>query len=67
MAPPISLEHLSLLNKEFYDNFNFFGRDKLFNLLRSKYGDKAMSSRQIADRLKQEEINQIFTPSKGKA
>ena len=45
---------------------NFFGRDKLFNLLRDKYGDKAMSRRQIADWLKQQEINQIYTPSKGK-
>ena len=44
----------------------FFGRDKLFYLLRDNYGDKAMSRRQIADWLKQQEINQIYTPSKGK-
>ena len=67
MAPPPTLEHLSILNKEFYTNLNFFGRDKLFNLLRDKYGDKAMSRRQIADWLKQQEINQIYTPSKRKA
>jgi len=53
MAPPPTLEHLSILNKEFYENLNFFGRDKLYNLLRYKYGDKAMSRRQIADWLKQ--------------
>jgi transposase InsO family protein len=67
MAPPLSSEHLSILNKEFYTNLNFFGRDKLYNLIRDKYGDKAMSRRQIADWLKQQEINQIYTPSKGKA
>jgi len=68
MAPPPTLEHLSILNKEFYDNYNFFGRDKLFNLLRNKYGeDKSPSRRVIADWLKQQEINQIYTPSKGKA
>ena len=67
MAPPLSSEHLSILNKEFYENLNFFGRDKLFNLLRDKYGeDKSPSRRQIADWLKQQEINQIYTPSKGK-
>jgi len=68
MAPPPTLEHLSILNKEFYDNYIFFGRDKLFNILREKYGeDKSPSRRQIADWLKQQEVNQIYTPSKGKA
>ena len=67
MAPPPTLEHLSILNKEFYTNYNFFGRDKLFKLLRDKYGGKAMSRRQIAHWLKQQEINQMYTPSKGKA
>ena len=67
MAPPPTLEHISILNKEFYDNLNFFWRDKLFNMLRDKYGDQAMSRRQIADWLKLQEVNQTYTPSKGKA
>ena len=59
MAPPITKNHLPQLNKEFYENLNFFGRDK--------YGeDKSPSRRQVADWLKQQEINQIYTPSKGK-
>jgi len=67
MAPPLTLEHLNILNDEFYTHFLFFGRDKLFNSLRDKYGeDKSPSRRQIADWLKQQEINQIYTPSKGK-
>ena len=50
MAPPPTLEHLNILNNGFYKNYNFFGRDKLFNLLRDKYGeDKSSSKRQIAD------------------
>jgi len=68
MAPPLTLNHVSILNKEFYKNLNFFGRDKLYNLIRDKYGDdKSPSRRQVADWLKQQEINQIYTPSKGKA
>ena len=68
MAPPLTLNHVSILNKEFYKNLNFFGRDKLYNLIRDKYGDdKSPSRRQVADWLMQQEINQIYTPSKGKA
>jgi len=67
MAPPPTLEHLNILNNEFYKNYNFFGREKLFNLLWDKYGeDKSPSRRQISDWLKSQEINQIYTPSKGK-
>jgi len=40
--------------------------DKIFNLLREKYGEEAISRRQISDWLKSQEINQIYTPSKGK-
>ena len=67
MAPPSTLKQLEILNTEFHENLNFFGRDELFNLLRSKYGEEAGSRRQIADWLKQQEINQIYTPSKRKA
>ena len=36
--------------------------------MRDKYGeDKSPSRRQVDDWLKQQEINQIYTPSKGKA
>ena len=67
MAPRLTLNHLSILDKEFYKNLNFFGRDKLYNSIRDKYGeDKSPSRRQVADWLKQQEINQIYTPSKGK-
>jgi len=67
MTPPLSTNHLKILNKEFYENHNYFGRDRLFNLLRDKYGDEiAPSRRQIAEFLKNQEINQLYHPSKGK-
>ena len=64
MSPPLTKEQLEILNKEFYENLNFFGRDKLFNILRNKYGDEAPSRRQVADFLKNQEINQLYSPSK---
>ena len=60
MAPPLSKEQLEILNKEFYENLNFFGRDRLFNMLRSKYGDESPSRRQISDFLKNQEKPIIF-------
>jgi len=66
MSPPLTINHLKILNKEFYENLNFFGRDKLFNLLRNKYGDDSPSRRQISDWLSQQEVNQSYSPSKGK-
>ena len=67
MTPPLSTNQLKILNKEFYENHNYFGRDRLFNLLRDKYGDEiAPSRRQIAEFLKNQEINQLYHPSKGK-
>ena len=66
MAPPITKNHLQQLNKEFYENLNFFGRDKLYYLIRDKYGeDKSPSRRQVADWLKQQEINQIYNLPRG--
>jgi len=67
MAPPLSKDQLELLNKEFYKNHNYFGRDKLFFMLTNKYGDKSPSRRQISDFLKNQEVNQLYAPSKGKA
>ena len=41
MPPPLNKNKLEILNKEFYDNKNLFGRDKLYALLKEKYGDDA--------------------------
>jgi len=66
MSPPLSKKHLEILNHEFYELKNLFGRDKLCFLLRDKYDDHP-SRRQISDFLKKQEINQLYHPSKGKA
>jgi len=67
MAPPLTKEQLEVLNKVFYKDLMMFGRDKLFIFLRNEYPDKTMSRRQISDWLSQQEINQLYSPSKGKA
>ena len=66
MTPPLSKYQLDILNTEFYKNHMMFGRDKLFNFLRQKYPDKAISRRQIAEWLATQEVNQLYHPSKGK-
>ena len=66
MAPPITSKHLELLNTEFYTNLQFFGRDKLYNIIKEKYADHP-SRRQIAEWLATQEVNQLYHPSKGKA
>jgi len=45
MSPPLTTNHLKILNDEVYKNHNYFCRDKLFNLLRDKYGDEISPSR----------------------
>lgn len=68
MSPPLTINQIEILNNEFYKNNNLFGRDKLYKLLRSKYGeDKAPSRRQVMEWIAQQEINQLYRPSKGKA
>ena len=36
MAPPLSKYQLEILNTEFYFNLQFFGRDKLYNIMKEK-------------------------------
>jgi len=48
MAPPSSLKDLSTLYKEFFENINFFWRDKLYNLLRE---NTEMTKACLEDRL----------------
>jgi hypothetical protein len=38
----------------------------LYNILRQKYPDKAISRRQISEWLSKQEVNQLYHPSKGK-
>ena len=45
---------------------NYFGRDKLYTIMKEKYADHP-SRRQVAEWLSQQEVNQLYHPSKGKA
>jgi hypothetical protein len=65
MTPPITTKHLELLHTEFYMNMNYFGRDKLYNIMKEKYADHP-SRRQIAEWLHNQFVNQLYYLSKGK-
>ena len=66
MTPPLSKYQLEILNTEFYTNLQFFGRDKLYTILREKY-EEHPSRRQVEEWLATQEVNQLYHPSKGKA
>jgi transposase InsO family protein len=66
MTPLLSKYQLEILNTEFYTNMNFFGRDKLYTILRKKYPEHP-SRRQISEWLSKQEVNQLYHKSKGKA
>ena len=48
MTPPLSMYQLEILNTEFYLNLQFFGRDKLYNIMKEKYPEH-QSRRQISE------------------
>jgi hypothetical protein len=54
-----------ILSNEFYKNLRSFGRDNLFNMLRTKYGDESPRRLQISYWLKIRELNQLYEPPKG--
>jgi hypothetical protein len=60
-APPPSKEGLKLLQKLYYKQNLTFGRDKLFKYIQLNYENVKISRRQVADWLKQQEINQLNT------
>ena len=66
VPPPLATNHLKMLNDEFYKTITI-GRDWMLYLLRDNYGDDVSPRRrQIAEFLKNQEINQLYHPSKGK-
>jgi len=60
MAPPLTEQQEKLLNKIYYTNKNFFGRDKLYNLLK----EYDISRRQVAEWLNKQEVHQLYAPAK---
>ena len=63
-APPLSKEGIELLQDLYYKKMMIFGRDKLYKYIQENHQDVKISRRQIADWLKQQEINQLNTRHK---
>ena len=52
-----------MLEREYYTNKNMVGRDKLFFILRRKYGDKAPTQKAINDWLINQKPHQLLVQS----
>lgn len=64
MAPPLSREKEEALKKLYYEEKNFIGRDRLYELVKTK--DLGISRRQVMDWLKDQEMHQLYNPVKTK-
>ena len=60
MTPPISEDVKKELEKLYYEDYNFFGRDKMYKLAISKSID--VSRRQVMEWLRSQEIHQLYWP-----
>lgn len=60
MAPELTDEQKKILEKVYYKDKNFFGRDKLYDLLK----DYDISRRQVAEWLSKQEVHQLYAPAK---
>lgn len=58
MSPPLSIEEKKQLHTMYYDQKNFFGRDRLFQLAKSL--GMTVSRRQIMEWLAEQELYQLF-------
>lgn len=58
MAPSITEEQNKVLHKIFYEEKQFYGRDKLYALIKER--DLGISRRQLWDWLSKQEMNQLF-------
>ena len=61
MSPPISSDVKKQLEKIYYSESNFFGRDSLYKLARERGID--ISRRQIQDFLRKQELYQLYFPA----
>lgn len=62
MTPPIDKEEEDKLHDLFYEEKNYFGRDRLYKLAKSQGIN--VSRRQVMDWLKQQEIHQLYRQKK---
>ncbi len=55
-APPLDNKQKAILHKVYYDDKNFFGRDKIYGLVQ----DTGISRRQVQDWLSEQEAYQLY-------
>ena len=63
MAPPLTDKQTKILEKVYYKDKNFFGRDKLYDVLKDNYD---ISRRQVQEWLNKQEIHQLYAQAKKK-
>ncbi len=63
-APPPSKEQIELLQKLYYTDSFTFGRDKLYQYIRTNHKDVKISRRQVMDWISKQEIAQMHKPDK---
>lgn len=61
MAPPLTDKQIKILEKVYYKDKNFFGRDKLYDILKDHFD---ISRRQVQEWLNKQEIHQLYAPAK---
>ncbi len=60
MPGPLNESQQEVLKKIYYEEKNFFGRDRLFKLLQSRENEENISRRQVMVWLKKQEVHQLF-------
>ena len=56
---PLTDQQIDMLEREYYTNKNMVGRDKLYFILKRKYGDKASTQKAINDWLINQKTHQL--------
>lgn len=60
----LSKEDLQLLNKLYYEDGLLFGRDRLYQYIRTNHPEVKISRRNVMDWLKSQETHQLYWPTK---
>ena len=61
---PLTAEQEKLLDKLYFKDHMYFGRDRLFQYVRTNFPDERISRRALMDWLKKREVSQLFSPSR---
>ena len=56
ISPPLTKAQQTILDKTYYENRNYFGRDKIWHIVQKK----GISRRQVAEWLGHQEVSQLY-------